>query len=88
MRQTWDYEFQVEYNEVVVCVKLDEKLCDCGYWKLKGISCLHTISCLNYIRKANKELYTSEYFHTTTWRRCYSMVIHPILSQVLWPQFP
>lgn len=87
VRQTWEYEFEVELNGTNVGVKLDEKSCDCGYWQLKGIPCVHALACLNTIRDPKKQIYTHPYFHTDAWKSCYSGVIHPIPSKDLWPQF-
>ena len=87
VRQTWEYEFQVEYADTVVAMRLDDRYCDCGYWMLKGVPCLHALACLNYIRDDKKKLYIDLYYHTNTWRMCYLGVIHPIPSQDLWPKF-
>lgn len=61
----------MEYLELVVGVKLDEKYSDCGNWKVKGIPYLHALACLNYIKNDKLESYTDPYFHTKTWKKCY-----------------
>ena len=87
VKWTWEHEFEVGLNETRVGVQLDKMECGCGYWQLKGIPCVHALACLNTIRHTNIEDYTDHCFHTETWRRCYSAVIHSIPSKDLWPQF-
>ena len=55
VRQVLEYEFDVEYYDTKVVVNLEEKWCGCGYWQLKGLPCMHTLACLNFITHHKKE---------------------------------
>ena len=66
MKQTWEYKFEIDLNDIVVGVKLDEQVHGYGYWQLKGLSCVHALACINTIRDTNMEKYTHLYFHTKT----------------------
>ena len=88
VRQIWEYEFKVEYHDCKVGVKLEQGVCDYGYWQLKGIPCVHALACLNTIRNSKKKDYTEKYFHTETWKKYYFGIIHPLTSMDLWSRLP
>lgn len=84
VRRCWEYEFQVELNEFKGSVRLNHKHCDCEHWQLSGIPCIHSLACINTVR-ATVEEYVDPFYSIDNWRKLYSGIIHPILSQNLWP---
>ena len=81
------YEFEVELNNQRVGVRLDDNYCDCGAWELRGIPCVHALTCINTIR-ADVTVYCCTYFSTEKWRATFAAVVHPIRTRNYWPKFP
>lgn len=63
VRRIGIYEFQVDYDTSTYPVKLDEKICVCEQWQVRGIPCLHALACIDTIREDVVD-YTESFFST------------------------
>lgn len=70
--QAGEGEFEVKNNleRRTYIVKLKQRACSYGYWKLSGIPCIHVVSCLGtflYIKVFEIDYFLESYLNTYRW---------------------
>ncbi|XP_058749639.1 uncharacterized protein LOC131622610 [Vicia villosa] len=79
--------FQVSHTLLTdsFVVDLAQKTCTCNMWELVGIPCRHSVAAI-YRKGDDPRNYVSEYYHKSTYERCYSEVITTLNGQNKWPK--
>ena len=83
---TTGYLHEIECGDDIFCVDMEKKTCDCGYWQLNGIPCMHAMCVIN-TTKLNLNDYVSDYYLTSRWRSLYEKGIKPVQGMNMWPQW-
>ncbi|KAH9764284.1 SWIM-type domain-containing protein [Citrus sinensis] len=78
----WLYEVDDSYRTYIV--DLEHHVCDCGYWQVSGIPCIHAMPCISHSHKDQAD-FLSPWLKKDTYIRGYSRMIHPILDKDSWP---
>ncbi|KAK9177673.1 hypothetical protein WN943_026862 [Citrus x changshan-huyou] len=78
----WLYE--VDDRGRTYIVDLEHHVCDCGYWQLSGIPCVHAMPCILHAKKDNSQ-FIHGWLKQDSYLATYSGLIHPIPDKTSWP---
>ncbi|KAH9697417.1 SWIM-type domain-containing protein [Citrus sinensis] len=78
----WLYDVDDSYKTYIV--DLEHHVCDCGYWQVSGIPCIHAMPCISHSHKDQVD-FLSPWLKKDTYIRGYSGMIHPIPDKDSWP---
>ena len=77
----WLYKVDDSYK--IYIVDFEHHVCDCGYWQVSEIPCIHAMPCISHNRKDQAD-FLSPWLKKDTYIRGYSGMIHPILDKDFW----
>ncbi|KAH9680282.1 SWIM-type domain-containing protein [Citrus sinensis] len=78
----WLYE--VDDRGRTYIVDLEHHVCDCGYWQLSGIPCVHAMPCILHTKKDNSQ-FIHGWLKQDSYLATYSGLIHLIPDKTSWP---
>ncbi|KAK8954692.1 hypothetical protein KSP39_PZI001628 [Platanthera zijinensis] len=79
-----DKVFEVMNVHDKFVVDLDRRICSCGKWRISGLPCRHSISCMHYLN-IDKHFYVSDYFKKSAYMECYKHSVLPLNGPNFWP---
>ncbi|GKB54168.1 hypothetical protein Tco_0904921 [Tanacetum coccineum] len=59
-------------------VLLDQRICSCRVWQVKGLPCVHAAAFIAFTRDANWDSYVDPYFTIDKFKEAYALEISPI----------
>ncbi|KAK8956947.1 hypothetical protein KSP39_PZI000228 [Platanthera zijinensis] len=77
--------FEVVHLPEKFVVDLDKWYCSCGKWRVSGLPCRHSISCMHYLN-LEVHLYVPDCFKKTVYGECYQHSIMPANGPNFWPK--
>ncbi|KAJ6796871.1 uncharacterized protein M6B38_220680 [Iris pallida] len=66
-------------------VDVNARTCDCCVWDLTGLLCVHAVAVLLPSRPS-WTMFSSPYYHASTYKKAYAGKIVPLPEQILWDQ--
>ena len=76
---------EIEYHNDAYTVNMAEKTCDCGYWQLNGLPCMHAMCVITNTRLDLND-YVSDFYLTSKWRQLYAEGMKPVQGMQSWPR--
>ncbi|KAI3517407.1 hypothetical protein L1887_16621 [Cichorium endivia] len=79
-----DNRAEVNYKGRRWEVILDEKVCSCRVWQVKGLPCVHAVAFIAFTRENNWDKYVDTYFTVDRFKEAYALEIAPMPGKDQW----
>ncbi|KAI3519078.1 hypothetical protein L1887_08086 [Cichorium endivia] len=79
-----DNRAEVNYKGRRWEVILDEKVCSCRVWQVKGLPCVHAAAFIAFTRENNWDKYVDTYFTVDRFKEAYALEIAPMPGKDQW----